>query len=280
MNLPALLDLPTNARLLTVSSAGSQLAVLEVLPAGEPLATVQLVHGFTGSKEDFWELSILLAQSGYRVIAHDHRGHNQSSHSDVSTYTIDQFAQDVISIQVALNIDEVHLLGHSFGGMVARLAAIKAPTKFKSFTLFCTGPTATLNIQDLVNLRDFMRGKTMAETWKSLKQNPKAEITFRPADDWPQHVNKRWASTDPKSLMATVDMIVDETDRTDLLKSTGIPCHAVYGEFDDAWTPLQQDEVAARLGALVSVISGCGHCPNEEDPIQTAKVLIEFWAKH
>jgi pimeloyl-ACP methyl ester carboxylesterase len=280
MNLPALLDLPTNARLLTVSSAGSQLAVLEVLPAGEPLATVQLVHGFTGSKEDFWELSILLAQSGYRVIAHDHRGHNQSSHSDVSTYTIDQFAQDVISIQVALNIDEVHLLGHSFGGMVARLAAIKAPTKFKSFTLFCTGPTATLHIQDLVNLRDFMRGKTMAETWNSLKQNPKAEITFRPVDDWPQHVKKRWAATDPKSLMATVDMIVDETDRTDLLKSTGIPCHAVYGEFDDAWTPLQQDEVAARLGAPVSVISGCGHCPNEEDPIQTAKVLIEFWAKH
>jgi pimeloyl-ACP methyl ester carboxylesterase len=280
MNMSPLLDLPANARLLTISSAGSQLAVLEVLPVGEPVATVQLVHGFTGSKEDFWELSMLLAQSGYRVIAHDHRGHNQSSHADISTYTIDQFAQDVITIQEALDIDEVHLLGHSFGGMVARLAAIKAPTKFKSFTLFCTGPTATLQIQDLVNLRDFMRGKTMAETWNSLKQNPKAEITFRPSDDWPQHIQKRWAATDPNSLMATVDMIVDEIDRTDLLKSTGINCHAVYGEFDDAWTPLQQDEVAAQLGAPVSVIAGCGHCPNEEDPIQTAKVLCEFWTKH
>lgn len=277
MNLEPRLDLPANARLFNVPSAGSDLAVLEVIPLGEPIATVQLVHGFTGSKEDFWELAPVLAAAGYRVITHDHRGHNQSTHADTSTYTLEQFARDVITIQEHLKIAEVHLLGHSFGGMVARLAAIQSPNRIKTFTLFCTGPTATRTVQDIVNLRDFIQGKTMKETWDLLEENPKDEIGFKPTKDWPKHVKQRWAATDPNSLMATVDMIVDEIDRTDVLKATEIPCHAVYGEFDDAWTPDQQDEVAARLGAPVSVIAGCGHCPNEEDPQQTARALIEYW---
>ena len=280
MNLVPLLELPANARLLAVPSAGSELAVVEVLPEGIPIATVQLVHGYTGSKEDFWALAPLLAKAGYRAIMHDHRGHNQSTHADLSTYTLDQFASDVLAIQAALNITEVHLLGHSFGGMVARLAVIKAPSRFKTFTLFCTGPSAPRTVQDIANLRDFMPGKTMEETWNSLKENPQSEIGFKPTNDWPQHIKKRWTTTDPLALMATVDMIVDEIDRTDLLKSTGVTCHAVYGEFDDAWTPDQQDVVAARLGAPVSVITGCGHCPNEEDPEQTSKVLVEFWNKY
>ena len=280
MNLVPLLDLPANARLLAVPSAGSDLAVLEVLPAHEPLATVQLVHGFTGSKEDFWELSQLLAGAGFRVIAHDHRGHNQSTHAAESTYTIEHFADDVVAIQDALQIEKVHLLGHSFGGMVARLAVVRHSSRFLSFTLFGTGPTATDTVAGIANLRDFVQGKTMEEIWNSLRDAPVSEISFGPSDNWPQHIYKRWTSTDPKSLMATVDMIVNEPDRTDQLKKINIPFHTVYGEFDDAWSPAQQDAVAARIDAPVSVISGCGHCPNEEDPAQTAKVLVGFWNKY
>ncbi len=277
MNLVPLLDLPANSRLHSVPSAGSNLAVLEVMPIGEPIATIQLVHGFTGSKEDFWELAPKLAEKGFRVIAHDHRGHNQSSHADSSTYTLEQFADDVVEIQKFFGIQKVHLLGHSFGGMVSRLAVIRHPDNFLSFTLFCTGPTATDDFVRIENLYEFMRGKTMQQTWQELKANPQSEIAFAPNDSWPPHIHKRWTSTDPNSLMATIDMIRDEVDRTDELGKINIPFHAVYGEFDDAWTPAQQDEVAARLKAPVSVINGCGHCPNEEDPIQTADVLADFW---
>ncbi len=278
MNLLPLMELPANARLLSVPSAGSNLAVLEVLPKSEPIATIQLVHGFTGSKEDFWALAPLLADAGFRVISHDHRGHNQSSHADISTYTLEQFSEDVIAVQDALGINQTHLLGHSFGGIVSRLAAINHPTRFMSFTLFCTGPSATKTVNRIANLRDFMLDKSMLETWNQLKENPDPEIAFGPSDNWPKHIYKRWTSTDPLALMATVDMIVDEPDRTDELKATKLSFHAVYGEFDDAWSPEEQDVVAARLGAPVSVITGCGHCPNEEDPIQTAKVLTSFWS--
>ncbi len=280
MNLAPLLELPANARLFSVPSAGSDLAVLEVLPKGEPIAIVQLVHGFTGSKEDFWELAPRLAEKGFRVIAHDHRGHNQSTHSDVSTYTLEQFADDVVAIQKFLKIEKVHLLGHSFGGMVSRLAVIRHPECFNSFTLFCTGPTKTDTFQNIENLHSFMQGKTMKETWDQLKANPDKDIAFAPNDSWPVHIYKRWTATDPKSLMATIQMIKVEEDRTDALAKIKIPFHAVYGEFDDAWTPAQQDEVAARLDAPVSVITGCGHCPNEEDPDQTASVLTGFWNKY
>jgi len=280
MNLAPLLDLPVNATLHSVPSAGSDLAVLEVTPNGAAIATVQLVHGFTGSKEDFWELAPKLAEKGFRVIAHDHRGHNQSTHADESTYSLEQFADDLIAIQDYLNIESVHLLGHSFGGMVARLAVIRHPNRFKSFTLFCTGPTKTDTFDRIENLHEFLRGKTMQQTWHALKTNPQSEIAFAPTDSWPPHIYQRWTATDPKSLMATIEMIRDEVDRTDELGKIEIPFHAVYGEFDDAWTPAQQDEIAARIGAPVSVIKGCGHCPNEEDPAQTADVLVDFWKKY
>lgn len=280
MNLSPLLELPANARLFSVPSAGSELAVLEVMPNGEPIASIHLVHGFTGSKEDFWELAPRLAEKGFRVIAHDHRGHNQSSHADASTYTLGQFADDVIAIHDYLGLEKVHLLGHSFGGMVSRLAVINHHERFETFTLFCTGPTKTETFQEIENLHAFMQGKTMKETWEQLKANPDSEIAFAPNDSWPPRIYKRWTATDPKSLMATIEMIRVEEDRTDALAKIGIPFHVVYGEFDDAWTPAQQDVVAARIGAPVSVIKGCGHCPNEEDPEQTAKVLADFWNSH
>ena len=277
MSLSPIKDLPANARLLTVPSHGVELAVLEVKPHSNPIAVVQLVHGFTGSKEDFWELAPLLAEAGYHVIAHDHRGHNQSSHADIATYTIEQFADDVIAVQDALGIEKTHLLGHSFGGLVSRLAAIKHPERFNSFTLFCTGPGPTSTVHRIVNLKKFMQGKTMLETWNALKANPDPDIAFAPNDSWPTHIYKRWTASDPEAFMAAIDMIADEPDRTDALKATGLKFHTVYGEFDDAWFPAEQDEVAARLNSQVSVITGCGHCPNEEDPVQTAKVLTGFW---
>src|SRR5690349_14503737 len=101
---------------------------------GEPLAVdiydpvrrrgdAVLIHGYTGSKEDFAEVGPLLALRGYRVIAFDNRGQNESAHSErEDAYSIASLACDATELADRFAMERPHLLGHSFGGLVAQRA--------------------------------------------------------------------------------------------------------------------------------------------------------------
>jgi pimeloyl-ACP methyl ester carboxylesterase len=67
------------------------------------------------------------------------------------------------------------------------------------------------------------------------------------------------------------------TSLVDEIKDLGIPSHVVYGENDDVWPLNEQQDMAHKLGARLTVLPGCGHCPNEENPSLTADALSQFW---
>jgi pimeloyl-ACP methyl ester carboxylesterase len=60
--------------------------------------------------------------------------------------------------------------------------------------------------------------------------------------------------------------------------ATKIPVHVVYGENDDAWPLEMQDQMAKELSAPRTIIKDAGHCPNEDQPEETVKVLTNFWS--
>src|SRR5258707_8990048 len=102
-----------------------------------------LVPGYTGSKEDFLAVLEPLAAAGRAVIAIDMRGQYQSAPAPSSAgYELDQLAADIVAAAGAIATDagRVHLLGHSFGGLVARHAVIGTPAAFLSLTLLGSGP--------------------------------------------------------------------------------------------------------------------------------------------
>lgn len=76
---------------------------------------VLLSHGWP-LNSDSWEATALhLAKHGYRVIAHDRRGHGKST----QTWTgneMDTYADDLACLLDALDLGEVNLVGHSTGG--------------------------------------------------------------------------------------------------------------------------------------------------------------------
>ncbi|MDD7928194.1 alpha/beta fold hydrolase [Microbacterium thalli] len=84
---------------------------------------VILSHGWPLSS-DAWQVELkLLADNGYRAIAHDRRGHGRSSQpwngNDMDTY-----AADLAALVDALELDDLSLIGHSTGGgEVVRFAA-------------------------------------------------------------------------------------------------------------------------------------------------------------
>jgi pimeloyl-ACP methyl ester carboxylesterase len=86
-----------------------------------------------------------LSHGGYRVVAFDQRGQYQSDRlAKPAAYSMRMFTDDLLGvIKVVGNGHPVHLLGHSFGGLVARRVAITAPSFVRSLTLLDSGPDGT-----------------------------------------------------------------------------------------------------------------------------------------
>src|SRR5512138_3824215 len=112
----------------SLSLASARVAVLDAVPAAGARATALLVPGFTGSKEDFALILDPLADAGYRVVAVDQPGQHQSPGPEQrSAYTTAWLGAVVTEVAEALGDEPIHLLGHSFGGLVARAAVLAQP---------------------------------------------------------------------------------------------------------------------------------------------------------
>ena len=131
-----------DAERVTFAGGTGPLAALDTGPGAR--GTVLLVAGYTGSKEDFAPLLMPLADAGLRAVAIDQRGQFESpGPEDPERYTVAELAADVAAVGRTLRAESagpVHLLGHSFGGLVTRAAVLTEPALFDSLTLLGAGP--------------------------------------------------------------------------------------------------------------------------------------------
>src|SRR3954452_23831695 len=117
---------------------GIHLNIAEAGRGGRPFL---LVHGFTGAKEDFTEWLDQLADQGWHAVANDNRGHGASSKpDDAARYSFDELSDDVLALADALwgPGTPFVLLGHSMGGMVAQVTALRAPERLVALILMDT----------------------------------------------------------------------------------------------------------------------------------------------
>ncbi|WAJ48033.1 alpha/beta hydrolase (plasmid) [Mycobacterium sp. Aquia_216] len=130
---PVPADYPTATRhprdLEVVTRDGTTLSVHDSSPAA-PIHTVLFLHGLCLSRAT-WTSQLVRIRDDYgpsvRVIAYDHRGHGQSGSAPISTYTIDQLADDLADVLVALDVRApLTLVTHSMGAMTA-LAYLSRP---------------------------------------------------------------------------------------------------------------------------------------------------------
>src|SRR3982751_6327659 len=76
---------------------------------------VTFSHGWP-LNADAWDGQLLfLVQNGFRVVAHDRRGHGRSSQAS-SGNDMNGYAEDLAAVIEALDLNEVTLVGHSTGG--------------------------------------------------------------------------------------------------------------------------------------------------------------------
>lgn len=254
---------------------------LAALTAGPPDGTpVLLVPGFTGSKDDFGPILPALADAGFRVIAIDQRGQYESpGWGDPAAYTIDALGADVLAL--AEGLGKAHLVGHSFGGLVARAAVIADPSSFASLVLMDSGPAAIDGgrRERMQRLRPVLDEQGMAGVYAAMKALDEQDPDYVPPPPArAEYLRARFLASDPAGLFGMGDALLAEPDRTPALASTGVPTLVVCGADDDAWPSAAQADMARRLGARYEVIADAAHSPAMENPAATAAALLAFWS--
>ena len=97
-------------------------------------------HGWPLSADDWDSQMLFFLAKGYRVIAHDRRGHGRSTQT-ATGHEMDTYASDVAALAEALNLKSAFHVGHSTGGgEVARYVARAKPGRVSKAALVSAVP--------------------------------------------------------------------------------------------------------------------------------------------
>ena len=272
------------SRLLDVRDAAEAVvAVLDTPPAPDAprRATALLVPGYTGTKEDFAPVLDGLADRGHRVVAMDQPGQYESVGPDEpAAYTVRWLGSVVRAVAASLDAP-VHLLGHSFGGLVVREAAIAEPVLFRSVTLLGSGPAAIGGSRKdrMAYVEPLLAAGGMQAVYDGVEQLARLDPTWSASPaELREFLRVRFLASSGPGLKGMGDALLNEPDRVDELRAAGLPMLVCHGEHDDAWLPATQAAMARRLGSRHEVVAGAVHSPAVEAPEDTVEVLARFWA--
>ncbi|HEY4023660.1 MAG TPA: alpha/beta hydrolase [Pseudonocardiaceae bacterium] len=263
-------------------------AGLRSTPTGPELgATALLLPGFTGSKEDFVPLLDSIAAAGIGTLAIDLPGQYESvGPDDEAAYLPDALGEPVAELIDTLisGGERILLLGHSYGGLVAR-GTVLAGAKVLGLTLLDSGPgelppgyrRSMLDAQEPllrnggIQAAEHMRAQldAAAPGWAGAPQELK------------DFLHTRFVHSSASALLGMADGLRHEPDRVTklahALRALDAPCLVLCGAEDDAWSVASQRDMADRLDADFAVIPGAKHSPNVENPAALLGALLPTW---
>jgi len=217
---------------------------------------VTFSHGWP-LNADAWDGQMLfLAQHGYRVVAHDRRGHGRSSHAS-NNNDMNGYADDLAAVIDALDLKEATLVGHSTGGgEVARYIGRHGTSRVKKAVLIAAVPPIMLktetNPEGLpMEVFDGIRAGVAGDRSQYYKD---LAIAFYGANRDGAKVSQGtldqfwlWSmQAGAKNAYESVKAF-SETDFTEDLKKFDIPTLVLHGE-DDQIVPVKDSAVkSARM---------------------------------
>ncbi|WP_122518976.1 MULTISPECIES: alpha/beta fold hydrolase [Pannonibacter] len=204
-------------------------------------------HGWPLSADDWDTQMLFFLSEGYRVIAHDRRGHGRSSQTDTGN-DMDTYAADVAELARALDLRDAVHIGHSTGGgEVTRYAARAERGRVAKAILIAAIPPVMVQSganSDGVPMEVFDGLRSALETnraqfYRDLPSGPfygfnreGAKVSQGLIDNW-------WRQGMSGGAKAHHDCIevFSETDFTEDLKALTVPVLIIHGE-DDQIVPI------------------------------------------
>jgi len=102
---------------------------------------VFLIHGI-GARKTSWNKVCKYLEKDFTCISYDLRGHGDSP-KGVLPYSLEDLVDDLETLRQKLNIQKIHIVGHSLGGMIGPAYALSFPENVISVSLLCTAAFRT-----------------------------------------------------------------------------------------------------------------------------------------
>lgn len=276
---------PHTARRTSLPGPYGPIAALHAPSTGA--VTALLVPGYTGSKEDFAPLLDRCAAAGFDTVAIDLPGQYESpGPNDPSEYLPLELGKVVAGLVAELAGDDtpVLLLGHSFGGLVAR-GAVLAGARVAGLTLLASGPAKLPDgprRQALELGEGILRDGDIADAYR-LRESVSARDpgwAGLPAA-LKEFLRARFVASSPAGLLGMGEGLRTEPDRVGelvaALDAHRTPRLVVTGVNDDAWSVAEQRGMADGLDAEFVLAPAAGHSPNTEHPDALLDALLPRW---
>ena len=237
------------------------------------------IPGFAGSKEDFlgfFPMLRALMPSGRGLVSYSQRGQADSAAPrGISRYRLEDFVSDGCEVLELLHAADrpVDLVGHSFGGVVARRIALARPTMVRSLTLFSSGATPIPRAHQLRDIVESVRSYGPSFVWNAAGDPAQSRALMR-------MMRRRARATSLENLLSIARILARYSDVTDglgRLHRHGLPIMVVYGADDRTWPPGVYRQEAVRLGVTAHAVPGAGHNAQLDRPEALAELLISFW---
>jgi sigma-B regulation protein RsbQ len=249
---------------------------------GRGTTPLVFAHGY-GCDQNMWRLITPAFEDRYRIVQFDHVG---SGKSDLSAYdpakysSLQGYADDILEICAALDVNHGVFVGHSVSAMIGILAAIKEPNRFDRLVLI--GPSPRY-INDAGYLGGFSEGEIQEllafqeANYLGWSRSLAPMIMGNPdRPDLEEELTNSFCRTDPavaKQFAAVTFLSDNRADLSQLgARSLVLQCQ------EDIIAPLNVGEYVHRHlpDSELVILDSRGHCPHLSAPEETIAAMESF----
>jgi L-proline amide hydrolase len=264
-----------------------------------------VLHGGPGMAHNYVRnIAELADESGRTVIHYDQLGCGNSTHlpgAPADFWTPDLFVEEFHTVRSALGVDDYHLLGQSWGGMLGAEIAVRQPVGLASLAI-CNSPAS---MALWMAGADELRSQLPPETQAALTRHEEAGTVTDPeylaaTDEFYRRHLCRVVPT-PQDLTDTIEQMEAEPtvyhtmngpnefhvlgtlrgwSIIDRLPLVTAPTLVIAGEFDEATPATWQPYVEHIADVKSHVFPDTSHCTHLEKPEEFRAVVAEFLASH
>lgn len=248
-------------------------------------APLLCLHGGPGAPHDYLEPLEAMAETGRRVIFYDQLGCGNSDRPrNPSLWTVELFLEELGTVRRELGLNQVHILGQSWGGMLAMEYALTRPSGIVSLILADSPASMIQWVSEANRLRSELppdvRQTLLRHETEGTVDSPEYEeammVFYRRhlcrLDPWPDCISRTFAKmgaevyrtmNGPSEFHVTGSL--RKWDISERLGEINLPVLVVSGRYDEA-TPAISDTVHRGIrGSDLVIFENSAHMPHIEE---------------
>lgn len=243
-------------------------------PANQPII---FVHGFPFD-HNMWHNQINDLSRNYFCVSYDIRGLGDSPAGD-GQYTMEMFADDLISIIEAHKLSKPVLCGLSMGGYIALRAVEKEENLFSALIL-CDTKSGSDNNDAKLKRAAGIKSISESGVKKFVEEfipNCFAEESIKKLGDVYRQILQKSSGFSPAGIKGCLLAMAGRTDTTEFLSGIKIPVLLICGEKDKLTPPHVMEEMSRIIpDSEFHIIPGIGHITPLENPGLVNKIIKDF----